>query len=178
MHVVIDPGHGGKDPGAIGLNLQEKNVVLHLAFCLKMELEKFGHTAYLTRYRDEYVQFAQRVGIANKEQADLFISLHCNGYHKAISNGIEVYHFPGSVKGTLLAEAIQKQLVTATGLRDRGSKGKAFYVLRHTAMPAALVELGFITNPTEEKLLDKVSFLVESAKAITKGTKEYENRRN
>ncbi len=175
MHIVVDPSHGGKDPGAVGLKLQEKNVVLHLSFCLKMELEKFGHTVYMTRYRDEYITFAQRINIANKEQADLFISLHCNGYHTPISNGVEVYHFPNSTKGTPLAEAIQRRLVTATGLRDRGAKGRAFYVLRHTAMPAALVELGFITNPHEEQLLDKVSFLVLSARAIAEGIKDYQN---
>lgn len=173
MHIVLDPGHGEKDPGAVGQKLQEKDVVLHLAYCLKIELEYYGHSVYLTRYRDEYVTFANRVKTANRELADLFISLHCNGYHKAISNGVEVYHWPNSIHGVPLAAHIQGELVEATGLRNRGVKSAEFYVLRHTNMPAALVELGFITNPTEEKLLDKVSFLVSSAKAITKGIEEW-----
>ena len=171
--IVLDAGHGGRDPGAIGKTLQEKAVNLSLAYCLKMSLERMGYSVYMTRYRDEYIRFATRIDVANREEADLFISLHCNGHQNLIANGVETYHFPGSKKGTPLAEAIQKELVVATGLRNRGVKGAAYYVLRRTKMPAALVELAFITNPSEEELLSDMAFLVSSANAIAFGVRNY-----
>lgn len=172
MKVCIDPGHGGKDPGAVGSVLKEKGVTLQVSFLLKKALEP-DFAVVMTRSDDIYVSLGERCRFANREKADLFVSLHCNSANVHTANGIETFHHPTSRRGIGLAKLIQAELVSATGLKDRGAKYATFQVLRDTAMPAVLIELGFINNPVEEKLLGSFDYQSMCASAIAQGIRRY-----
>lgn len=175
--IVVDPGHGGRDPGAIGPSgTQEKDVNLAIALQLARYLEQAGARVVLTRDRDVYVDLATRTRLANALRADAFISIHSDaiGAGRTASGTGTFYHpAPGeppdrSASG-LLGEAVQREVLQAIGLPDRGVRQRAFYVLLHTAMPAVLVEVAFIDNPTEEKLLKDPEFQRRTAAGIAQG---------
>ena len=170
MKIYIDPGHGGKDPGAIGTTgLEEKSVNLDIAVNVGKILSQHGIDAILTRRGDSKVELADRVKMANDNNADCFISIHINSASNSTATGTETFAFPNSVLGTKLAEAVQKALVNEINLADRGVKHKNFYVLKNTKMPAVLVEVAFINNPKEEKLLKDKNFLYKASIGISKG---------
>jgi N-acetylmuramoyl-L-alanine amidase len=173
MKICIDPGHGGTDPGAIGKSpfvLNEKDVTLSISLFLKKELEEKGHTVVFTRDKDVAVSLADRAKIANQNNADIFISIHCNSYANNQAEGIETWIFPGSTVGEKLAEPVQKSLVTAFPIhKNRGVKEANFQVLRDTDMPAILVECEFISNPTQLKFLADKDNQEKIAQAITSG---------
>lgn len=156
MRVVIDPGHGGTDPGAVNnsLKLKEASVALNYALLLKRTLISLGHSAVTTRVDDNFINLADRCEIAGAYNADLFISLHCNAAESASAKGIEVWTSPGQTSSDDLATAMLntfKQSFPGKTIRSDFADGDAdreskFYVLIHTAMPAVLVELGFISN--------------------------------
>ncbi|MEA5503943.1 N-acetylmuramoyl-L-alanine amidase [Halotia wernerae UHCC 0503] len=157
MKICIDPGHGGIDPGAIGKEpeiLHEKDVTLSIFLLMKKELEDKGHTVFLVRDKDMTISLSDRARTANQNNADIFISIHCNSHTSNNAEGIETWIFPGSTVGRKLAEPVQKSL-TSTFLnhKDRGIKEANFEVLRETNMPAILVECEFISNPTQLKFL-------------------------
>ncbi|OUM98619.1 MAG: hypothetical protein BAA04_07190 [Firmicutes bacterium ZCTH02-B6] len=175
--VVVDPGHGGRDPGAIGPGgTQEKDVNLAIALELARYLEQAGARVVLTRDRDVYVDLATRTRLANALQADAFISIHSDaiGAGRTASGTGTFYHpAPGeapdrSMSGRL-GEAVQREVLAAIGLPDRGVRQRAFYVLLHTEMPAVLVEVAFIDNPAEEKLLTDPEFQRRTAAGIAQG---------
>jgi len=170
---MIDPGHGGNDSGAVGPSgAKEKDINLAVAERLHLLMSESGIEAYMTRIGDEEVSLAKRAEKANNISADYFISIHCNAANSPTAHGTETYHYPGSVKGRALAQAVQQELVSATGLADRGVKEANFYVLRMTAMPAILVELAFLSNPEEERLLATSAFQEKCARAIWAGVKK------
>ena len=173
--IVIDPGHGGKDPGAVSPNgLMEKNIARLASHQLKSHLEKVPKMKpTLTRYIDKTVPLQNRVDKANKENADIFISIHCNSFYNPSAHGVETFNYPNSTQGWRLSTNIYDNLVKSTGLKGRGVKTANFYVLKHTKMPAALVELAFLSNPSEASLLDSILWINDSAKAISKGIKNY-----
>ena len=174
MHIVLDPGHGGKDPGALGPNgTQEKAQTLWLALMLRMELERYGHTAYLTRWDDKELSLQRRCDIANKEGADVFVSLHFNGHENPQANGCETYHFPSSGTGQRLARHVQTEMLYAVRNRDRGVKAGNFYVLRHTSMTAILVEPTFLTNYEEEMWSRDTKNLAKLSAGIARGIQAY-----
>lgn len=157
MKICIDPGHGGTDPGAIGtapanarepaLTLKECNFTLDVALLLEEELARRGHSVLLTRRRERSLQLAARAAHANRHAAALFISIHANAAANPAAEGIEVFHFPGSVAGKSVADRIMRHLAAAfPDHRNRGVKSADFAVLRLTAMPAVLVECEFLTN--------------------------------
>lgn len=168
--VFVDPGHGGDDPGAVGPSgVRESDVVLSIGFDLYTYLTGWCR-AYLSRRKDIRVPLADRVKAAESLEADVFVSIHCNGAENLAARGCEVLYFPGSETGEYLAQVIQKRLVTATGLRDRGIKPRpGLYVLSRTSMPAILVECAFVTNPEEENLLKDFGFHRRVAGAINDG---------
>ena len=213
--VVLDPGHGGKDPGAIGPSgLKEKDVVLAVAKELaKLLEEEPGVKVYLTRRDDTFYSLNQRTEMANQLGGDIFISIHANAtlYNKEAS-GVETFFnsrysygegaeavaatenvFLGSEDVSEEAKAIfwdliqdryrnesndlsylvQEELSETTGLENRGVKSAPFYVLRGAAMPAILVEIGFISNPWEERKLKGEDFRKRIALGIFKGLKAY-----
>lgn len=182
--IVLDPGHGGSDPGAIGpTGLQEKQVTLPIAEYLKSILEAKGAKVILTRTTDVDVygphasgvdELQARVNVANGNRADAFISIHINSFSNPNVGGIATYYFDGSDKSKKLASAVQGQIAEHSGFNgDRGIQPGNLYVLRHSLMPSILVELGFISNPKEEEHLKEMSTRQEFANELAKGLELY-----
>ena len=170
MKIFIDPGHGGTDSGAVGQNgTYESNVVLEVAMNLKKLLENNGHVAKCSRERDESVGLSERADMANAWGADLFVSVHANSASDVAAHGTETYCYPGAAAAKERAVSVQRSLVAYLGRADRGVKTANFAVLRETAMPAILVELAFLSNPTEEALLADAAFRQRCAAAIAAG---------
>lgn len=168
MRVVIDPGHGAPDPGARGRIANEADINLDVAIELSKILSNMGIVAPLTRsgpkriHRDNRnVDLSSRSGMANRLKADAFISIHCNGAVSPEANGFEIYTTPGQNRSDSLATAIfeswQKTFPSQrkrTDYKDNDPDKEAnLKVLREAYCPAVLVELGFITNPQEERFL-------------------------
>lgn len=173
--ICIDPGHGGKDPGAIGYGLHEADVVLKLAKMLNDEFGKYPDVIVtLTRWDNRYLTLQQRCDHANKMNVDLFVSLHSNAA-PASAVGFESYVYSGL---SASATAVKKQSVIHShtmsylkkhNIRDRGKKKAGYYVVKNTRMPAILIENLFITNKQENDLLRNDSFLRGLAEAIAGG---------
>ncbi|MCJ7688770.1 MAG: N-acetylmuramoyl-L-alanine amidase [Clostridiaceae bacterium] len=168
--IVLDAGHGGSDPGAIGpTGVQEKKVALAITFKIGNILVKNGVEAIYTRENDTYVSLQERCDISNNARPNYFVSTHANAFTSSAVSGIETYYFPGSVAGAELAEAIQTELIKETGRYDRKIKPEDFYVLSHTNAAAILVETSFISNEEEERLLITDAYQNKLAKAISTG---------
>lgn len=221
--VVIDAGHGGKDPGAIGKKAKEKDITLKVA---KMTGDYIKQNCpdvkvYYTRSNDSFVSLNRRAQIANEKNADLFISIHCNSNSSPQPYGVETFVMgehrnaanlevakqenasivfednaadsyngfdPNSTEAYImlnffqsehknaslkLAENIQNQLVKRVGRRDRGVQQAGFLVLYKTAMPSVLVEIGFLSNPSEEKFLNSNEGQTYIASAIFRAFRDY-----
>ena len=157
MRVCIDAGHGGHDAGAVGeepRRLAEKTVNLAVALRLAAAVESHGWEALQTRLVDRTLALHSRAAFANRYQADLFVSVHCNAAATPAPEGIEVYHFPGSVRGRSIAlHVFDRLLLRFPDHHARGVKEANFAVLRLTRMPAILVECEFLTNPRQLELL-------------------------
>lgn len=173
MLIVIDPGHGGKDPGAIGrtTGIYEKVLALKASMSLKKELEKEGFKVYLTRSTDEYISLYERANMANELNADLFVSVHINAHSKTSVKGVEVLYSPYTTqKSDVLAKYILDKLVSKLGAVNRGIVQRPnLIVIRETTMPAALVELGFLSNSEEEILLQQPWYLQNAVDAVKEG---------
>ncbi len=216
--IVIDPGHGGKDPGAIGRRgTKEKDVVLKIAHKLAKELHKNLKTrVILTRYHDIFLPLAERTAIANREKADLFISIHCNASLKSRTKGFEIYFLSDEASDeeaqavanmenavmaleerteernelssilwsltmnefmnessdicSLVSSEVDRRLRT---MDNRGVKQAGFTVLRGAKMPAILVEVGFISNRSEERKLKSSKFQKNLVESVCEGVKKY-----
>jgi N-acetylmuramoyl-L-alanine amidase len=173
LTVVIDAGHGGRDPGAIGQFSEEKDINLAIANeVVSLLKEEPGMTVIATRTDDVFLELSERVAIANEAAADLFISIHVNSFpDNPLVTGSETYYY--SEEGRKFAAIAQKQLIAATGFNDRGIKTAPLYVIRHTTMPAVLIETGFISNPAEEEALNSNAMQKRIARAIVDAIKEY-----
>ena len=154
--VCFDFGHGGSDPGALGImGVKEKDLVYEIGMMAAARLQGKGVDVVFTRTKDEYVTLKGRCDISNNSKSDLFVSLHCNAFSESTVKGVEVYHHPGSKLGGPLAEIVLKSILDA-GLytRNRGVKtSKDFYVLKGTRATAILIELGFITNREDLEII-------------------------
>ncbi len=208
LRMVIDPGHGGKDPGAIGQGgTQEKTIVLQVAKTLRDMLQKrLKAGVFLTRTKDKFLNLQQRVKFAGEKKADLFISIHANSHPQRSIHGVEIYYFGKASDPRALAVAarengiplkennplqfiiadklhdqkieesrnfawtVKKTLIPALqkdyAIKDHGVKTAPFHVLRSTPMPGILAEIGFISNPTEEKRLRDKAFQKKLAEGI------------
>lgn len=154
--VTLDFGHGGKDPGGIGNGLQEKDIVLKVGLEVGKILERHNIKVVYTRKTDKFIELSERVNIANKANTDIFVSIHTNAFSSASAKGLETYSYTGSKKGETLASDIHFQLVKdKLYTTNRGLKTANFAVIKRTKMPAVLVELGFITNKDDVKILTK-----------------------
>jgi N-acetylmuramoyl-L-alanine amidase len=180
--VVLDPGHGGRDPGAIGpTDLREKDVCLAIALEAARLLRAEGAEVILTRSSDRSVELDRRAEIANQAAADVFVSIHSNANVDRAKHGISTYWWPypdGASPGQVaarqsLAQALQAALVGELRRQDLGLYQARFVVLRATQMPSALVEVCFISNPEEERLLADRDFQDRAAAAIAGGIKAY-----
>lgn len=177
--VMEDPGHGGQDPGAIGpTGVQEKVITLAVAKKVAAILAQVAEVR-LTREADQDLgvslasDLKTRSRLANTWGADIFVSIHCNSADNSTATGTEVYCYTLGGQGEKLAKAIHDRLIPALGLVDRGVKTANFAVLRQTKMPAALVELAFISNPTEEAMLESPAYQDRAARAIAEGIADY-----
>jgi N-acetylmuramoyl-L-alanine amidase len=221
--VVIDAGHGGKDPGALGKFSMEKDIVLDVALRTGKYIEENieGVEVIYTRKKDEFVELHKRAQIANESGADVFISIHCNsnksskpygaetyvmGLHKSTDNLdvaktenaaiyyeddykiqyegfnpeadedyilLTMYQSATIDQSIGLSSKVQAQFKERVGRKDRGVKQAGFWVLYKTTMPGILIELGFLSNPTEEKFLNSEEGRVYLASAIYRAFKEY-----
>jgi N-acetylmuramoyl-L-alanine amidase CwlD len=175
--IVVDPGHGGSDPGARGTTgIQEKVFNLSIAQKLVRLLNEAGATVVVTRSGDQTVINQQRVDLANGANADLMISIHANAYSNEESNGTETYYCAKNAKNAssrLLAYHVQKELIAAIGLRNRGVKESSFFVLNKVTLPAALVEVAFLSNPVEERILLDPESQDKIAMALYRGIEAY-----
>ena len=179
FYVVIDPGHGGPDPGAIGIGgLKESEVVLDVSKRVKKLLTEKGVKVRMTRNNEVNLDLPPRVSIANRTDADIFVSIHANasrGKRRDI-NGLETFYYTGW-RGRLLAKKIQKQILKVSpGSPDRGVRQGRFFVIKNTKMPAVLVEIGFLTGRLDARRLEKSIHRKRIAYAITKGILEYLSR--
>lgn len=167
MKIVVDAGHGGKDPGACGNGLREAEITLLLARGVVAALKAKAQPAIKTRGLDAYVSLPERVRKANNWGADLFVSLHCNAAESPQAHGVETLCYSLTGKGADYARKVQRKLVAFTGLTDRGVKARpGLYVLKRTNAPAILVELGFVSNPADAKLLKNQEFILRAAGLI------------
>jgi len=219
--IIIDPGHGGKDPGAIGrFGEYEKKIVLDISKRLKKILQDKGIRIRMTRDRDEFISLQKRTEIASRSKADLFVSVHANSSPVRSVHGLEVYTAKylgfkernsdqrktnqrlmfnqlsmkrgvpdlNNIISDMIythkqaqAETLAKQLARTTAKRiktkNRGEKKSHFFVVKNTLMPAILIEVGFLTNPKESKLLQTSKYRQRVARGIAESILDYANGR-
>lgn len=175
--VYLDPGHGGKEPGAVSFGIDEKDLNLSISKIIQGNLLDSGYHVVMSRETDVYLGLSERAREANSLNADIFVSVHNNAMPPGNSgvNGIETFHYPGSREGNQLATVIHNELIRATGANNRGVKSADFAVIRESHMPAVLLELGFMTNRAELNKLLSNSYQNLLAKAVTAGIKQYLN---
>lgn len=164
--ICIDAGHGGSDPGAVNGNMYESEAALMISFKLGKALSMAGCEVIYIRTNDSTVGLEERTAFANEKNVDYFISIHLNAATAKSAKGIETYAYRAGGKAYELAAVVQKELIKATGANDRGVKTANYYVLRHTAMPAILVETGFISNDAEADALFDDGYQTKIANAI------------
>lgn len=153
--IVIDPGHGGSDPGAVHLGRNEKDDNLRLALAVESRLKSLGYNVVMTRNSDEYVSLAQRSNISNNANADLFVSLHRNASTNPLYNGLTTYVYTSPSAASLAAaQNINSRIANAGVQTNHGIMYENFAVLRNTVAPAVLVELNFISNAYDNILFD------------------------
>lgn len=182
--IVIDPGHGGSDVGAEGADgTYEKDLTLPISKKLQALLEKKGAKVIMSRVDDRDVfgpgasdieELQARTDVGNKNKADALISVHINSFTNPAVGGIADYYYDKTKYDRKFAQSIQKYTAKVPGFgADRGTQPAGFYILKKSYMPATLLELGFISNPKEVKLLQKESIQEEFAQAIVKGLEDY-----
>lgn len=170
-YIVIDPGHGGSDHGAIRNNISEKNITLDISKRVQKLLEKKGHEVYMTRETDETVSLQERVDISENVSPDIFVSIHVNSSNSESPHGLETHYYKNN--SLLLAKTVHASLLNNISANNRGLFKSKFYVINHTTAPAILVEIGFLSNPSERAQLVTESRKQATAKAIAEGINDY-----
>jgi len=192
--IVLDPGHGGKDQGASGSKLHEKDITLALAKKVAGLLKKIGYTVHLTRNSDVFIKLKDRTAMAKKYKANMFISIHANKAEKKAVSGIESFSmtpagtsstyaqkpslssYPGNkndANNIALTYWIQRALIDKTKAYDRGIKRARFMVLKEATCPSVLIETGFLSNSREERLLGTEAYQLKIARGIVQGILRY-----
>ncbi|HBG28877.1 MAG: hypothetical protein A2Y10_16780 [Planctomycetes bacterium GWF2_41_51] len=176
--IIIDPGHGGKDPGAISYyGFYEKTVNLDVGLQITEMLRDKGHRVIMTRDSDVFIELEERAEIANRAKADVFISIHSDSSARSSTNGFTVYIAKSaSWSADKLANSIDDQM-TRTSISSNGVKKADYRVLTRTQCPAVLVELGYLSNYWEAKQLRNVDMQKKLAQAIVDGITNYLNRK-
>ncbi len=175
--VVIDAGHGGRDPGAVGIQgIQEKEIVLDISFQVARLLEQQGVQAVMTRTDDSEIDLEPRVSLAERVNATVFVSIHANAINMSRPDisGIETYYF-GS--GEDLARVIHGSILQGTGAPDRRVRQARFFVLRKTSMPSVLLEVGFVTGAEDAARLADPAYRSQMAASIARGILLYLQQR-
>ena len=176
--IIIDPGHGGDDPGTIGIGgVQEKDIILPISLDVAEILRKQDIEVIMTRDSDYFVSLQGRTDMANDIDADLFVSIHANAINlsRPDVNGLETYYYKN---GRRLAEVIHWSILNGVEIDNRGIRRARFYVLRHSAMPAVLVEVGFLTGAVDNSRLKDPDYRRRMAEAIANGIIQYIKQSN
>ena len=171
--IVIDPGHGGDDPGAV-VTFSEKHEADHTlttALLLKKELEDLGATVILTRDSDKSVSLENRAQLSNREQANAFISLHFDSGPNPNASGTTGYYFAATSEN--LAQTVNKYIARNLTVKSQGTKFQNFLVLRENKQPSILLELGYLNNVEDNKLIESSEYQENIAKSIASALKEY-----
>lgn len=182
--IVLDPGHGGSDSGAIGpTGVTEKSITLRVATELRQLLLDAGAKVLMTRTTDVDVapqpatdagELQARCDVANQAKADIFLSIHMDSFSNGSAKGTTGYYYAkGSQAGRRLADCVRQGVINQIGTSDRGTKSCNFYVVKNTTMPASLVELAFVSNPQEETLMNSTDGIKKAAKGIFNGMSQY-----
>ena len=184
--VVVDPGHGGYDPGTIKGGVCEKHINLQIGQKLKKALENKGVTAILTHDGDYNLAITglhakmarrydlnQRLKISEDSKAALYVSIHANSARNKSIQGAEVFYNPKSEKSKRLAEVIQDQLRSIPGMEKRMAKLNDYYVLKNATVPAVLVEVGYLSNPQEREKLINAEYQTLLSDKISIGIKKF-----
>jgi N-acetylmuramoyl-L-alanine amidase len=176
--VVIDPGHGGIDPGAEADGLFEKDIVLDICVRLDRLLRESGVTTYLTRNEDNTLKINTRIEEANRQAADLVLSLHCDSFGDSSYHGTSTLYYTdkkpaaAALSSKEYAQIVQDELISRLGTNDRGILQRTdIGILEYTSMPSVLVELGFLSNTGDAALLGSDSFRQQAAEALAEGVK-------
>lgn len=219
--IIIDAGHGGKDPGAIGKSGEyEKKIVLDISMRLKKILQDRGMKVEMTRERDEFISLQKRTEIASRSKADLFVSVHANSSPVRSVHGLEVFtskylgfkdrnaqqrktnqrlmfshlsmkkgatdvanivsdmlYTHKQAEAKTLAQQLAKKTARRIKTKNRGEKESRFYVVKNTLIPAILIEVGFLTNPKESKLLQTSKYRQRVARGIAESILDYADGR-
>ncbi len=178
--IFIDPGHGGPDPGAVANSVTEQNVNLNVSLELKRLLDAAGYSTMIYRTNntenvlsDKNADLSNRANMANNWGANYFVSIHTNSSVNPAANGAEVYVYRFGGRAEALAQSVLNSIVNTLGSKDNGVRQANFAVLRRTDMPAILVELGYLSNPTEALNLNSSAWQRAVAKAIFDGIYNY-----
>lgn len=178
--IVIDPGHGGKYPGACSPNgTREKDITISISNKLNESLKALGYNTIMTRYDDSHLELYDRTDIANNNNADIFVSVHSNSFPNDRNvSGLEVLYHPDKQEGDGssydLAKMMQDEVLKTTGFYDRGIvKRPKLAVLRTSKMPAALIEVGFLSNEGDEALIKNSEFQDKVVEGIVKAIERY-----
>lgn len=191
VSIVVDPGHGGNDPGKVGVTgALEKDINLQIAVKLSDYLKEKGMETVLTRETDislaeegasstQVSDLKKRVEIIEEETPEMTVSIHQNSYTDSSVSGAQVFYYGQSQEGKQLAEAIQENLA---GTLDPSNKREAkanesYYILKRTSVPTVIVECGFLSNPEEESLLQDEEYQDKLVEAIYKGIEAYLNEK-
>ena len=175
--IIVDPGHGGTDPGERAGALREADVCWELAVGLAARLSERGARVRFTRTEAETPDSSERARRANSYGGDIFISLHLNSHDKTNAEGTSTYYYGSSRVGEALADRIQDELVDL-GLRDCRSHARSYTILKETRMPAVLVEPVFISNPGEAQRLEDPHFLQRVSASIARAVERYFDERD
>jgi len=172
LRIVIDPGHGGKDRGAVWGGVKESDLNLKVALKVEKDLKARGYTVIMTRRSDVFVSLEQRAKLANRYSNSIVVSIHFNASTYTSVRGAETYY--AGTKGKYLAQSIQKEMVKNLKVRDRGIIHRKFSILRQTAYTAVLAECGFISNSYERSRCVTSSYQTAAARAIVAGIERYD----
>ncbi len=175
--IIVDPGHGGKDPGTVVGSNSEKAITLKVSTLVKQKLEAAGAKIYMTRTEDTYPSLQDRVDFTNANYGEIFVSIHVNSAANTSALGTETYY--AVTTGDMfkedidLATFVNNQIVNNLNMKNRGVKPQQYYVIRNTIIPAILVELGFLTNNEDRVKMTDDQYVELFAESIYKGILEY-----
>jgi N-acetylmuramoyl-L-alanine amidase len=170
--IVIDAGHGGKDDGTKGAKgTKEKALTMTTAKLLQTKLQALGANVMLTREDDTFRSLSERVKLAHRAQADAFISIHYDSSLNRSANGLTIYYY--KEKDRMLAQSLSSQLSHLSSVSNRGIRFGDYHVLRENKQRSVLLELGYLSNPTEEQIIASTNYQQEVTEAICRGLVDY-----
>jgi len=184
--IYLDPGHGGKDPGAVYKNIRESDINLSISLKLQEELEKKGAIVHLTRYGDydlaannaflrKRSDLSRRANIINNSMADLYLSIHLNADTSSIWKGAQVFYDGVNEENEKIAEIFEQEFISNLNTNRKSKKLTNQYMYRRIKIPGVLIEAGFLSNHNERYLLQQEDYQRKLAEIITRGIIKYFN---